>query len=59
MSYFYLDFDTINRWNSNFDWNILSVLGALNSLNETEKEKTNKKIENISTKIIETEKTNE
>lgn len=38
---------------------ILSVLGALNSLNETEKEKTNKKVENISTKIIETEKTNE
>ena len=38
---------------------ILSVLGALNSLNETEKEKTNKKVENISTKIIEMEKTNE
>lgn len=38
---------------------ILSVLGALNSLNETEKEKTNEKVENISTKIIETENTNE
>lgn len=40
---------------------ILSALGALNSLNETEKEKTktNEKVENISTKIIETEKTNE
>lgn len=38
---------------------ILSVLGALNSLNETEKAKTNEKVENISTKIIETENTNE
>ena len=40
---------------------ILSAMGALNELNETEKEKakTNEKVENISTKIIETEKTNE